>query len=311
LKEVLGEKKGVFMDLLSNGSLCLSDYGLSILPDELEVLKGVRHVILSGNRLTRLPAYFFTNLKFLETMNLSGNKLEHIPPGLTSQLTTLKTLDVSHNQIREITPDISQLVNLTVLRIHGNRIVILPLEVSKLSKLNELTLDISKMKTPPSDLCRSVYDASAASERGGDILREVGIKQIFRFLQKINKEKPHHAVKVLLLGQENVGKSSLVKALKRAKCISSAKPAGLNRERTTVDVHAASSYKLMVHNLDAKVKEGTSEEYHSIRFSCWDFSGQVRFLLDQFCCNDQYNHSSRRFITTPINSFWREKRGYI
>ena len=265
------------MEQLSNGSLSLNDYGLSILPDELEVLKGVRHVILSGNRLTRLPAYFFTNLQFLETMNLSGNKLEHIPPGLTSQLTTLKALDVSHNQIRELTPDISQLVNLTVLRIHGNRITILPLEISKLTKLGELTLDISKMKTPPSDLCRSsLPDTSAASERGEDVLREGGIKQIFRFLQKINKQKVHHAVKVLLLGQENVGKSSLVKAIKRAKSVSSSRLVGLNRERTTVDLHSAlPSYGLVMHHFDVKVKEGSSEESHSVRFSCWDFSGQV------------------------------------
>lgn len=115
-----------------------------------------------------------TNLSELEVLDLSHNQIVEIPEYLT-QMTTLKELDMSYNEgIEKIPNNLSNLINLEKLNLVGTK-------VSKIKGFN-------KNKSP---------------------------KEIIEFLLfNQNKEKELlNEAKILVLGDENSGKSSLVERM--------------------------------------------------------------------------------------------------
>lgn len=71
-----------------------------IIPNEIGNLKGLEHLSLDGNLLTRLPDSM-SQLSNLRTLNVSENKLTHFPEAINT-LKNLDAVNLSRNKITEI-----------------------------------------------------------------------------------------------------------------------------------------------------------------------------------------------------------------
>lgn len=101
------------------------------------------------------------------------------------------------NALVELPVDIGLLTSLEELRVHNNKLSQLPVSVSALSRLRRITFTGNPLINIPSDF----------PERAADV------RQYLSSLQ----EDPviNSTVKLVVVGQERVGKTSLLKAIKR------------------------------------------------------------------------------------------------
>ena len=179
----------------------------------IEHLKNLTNLYLSDNQIQDIKP--IENLKNLTELNLFNNQIQDITPiehlrNLTElhlynnqiqditpieHLKELEKLYLSYNQIQDITP-IKHLKNLTVLHLSGNQIQdITPIE--HLKKLTQLILSKNPIKNIPTNILNS-----SAQE----IIRWLNENQ----KQPEHKKQPLKDIKVLLLGNTNIGKSNLL-----------------------------------------------------------------------------------------------------
>jgi hypothetical protein len=136
-------------------------------------------------------------------------------------LTRLKLLRLSYNQLSTLPPMLGQLVNLEALHINNNRvrpghaalrwcadvclvwaqITAVPPMFGLMRKLTTLTLQENPLESP----AKAIVDK--------------GTKAVMEFLraQLSNPSQLHNRVKVCIVGQENVGKTTLAEAIRREK----------------------------------------------------------------------------------------------
>ena len=174
-------------------ALDLSGNSFTALPPEIGHLINLKEFDLSGNSFTALPSEIghLTNLKALY---LGGNNLTALPPEIT-RLTNLERLDFWHNHFTALPPEITCLINLTVLDLSGNGLTALPPEIGHLTNLEHLYLRGNPLTlTIPSELVEH-----------GDA------RAILDFYRAVWEEgRPLNEVRVLVVGQPSVGKTSIV-----------------------------------------------------------------------------------------------------
>lgn len=133
-------------------------------------------------------------------LDLSRSCISALPTDI-SILTRLTELDLHSNELKTIPPQISDLTNLTVLDIsHNPQLESLPVQLWRLTNLQKLNLE----GTSPSifvDGLKPNMDTSA-------ILSHLKQQASTPTMQASAR------LKLMLVGQENVGKTSLAKALK-------------------------------------------------------------------------------------------------
>ena len=161
------------------GSLNLMNAGISSLrPDDFAGLANLQGLILSGNRLTMLPAGIFFGLTNLETLQLDNNQLQSLsedlfagltnlqslvlsrnrlttlPANIFSGLTNLETLQVTRNQLQSLSEDLfAGLANLRTLLLSGNQLTTVPADIfSGLTNLETLRLVNNQLLSLPEDL---------------------------------------------------------------------------------------------------------------------------------------------------------------
>ena len=200
-------------------TLDLRNNQLKSLPSEIGQLANLIDLNLKGNQLTGLPPEM-AQLTNLAVLDLKINQLTDLPPEIV-QLTNLAVLDIGYNELTVVVPEIAQLIsltefnigyneltvvvpemaqltNLTVLNLRANQLTSLPLEIAQLTNLKELDLRDNSLPIPPEILAKT-------SE-------PVVILKYYQHYQLGQKQTLNEA-KVLLVGQGNVGKTSLVQRL--------------------------------------------------------------------------------------------------
>ncbi|MFM2482065.1 leucine-rich repeat domain-containing protein [Celerinatantimonas sp. YJH-8] len=132
--------------------LDLRGYGLTTLPDEALLLKNIKQLILSDNKLdseqVALIAKAFPNLEKLE---LDNNQISELPSEI-KQLVHLTVLNISANQLTTLSPDIGKLTQLTGLDMSGNQFTQLPPEIGRLTKLTRLDMDHNQLTQLPPEI---------------------------------------------------------------------------------------------------------------------------------------------------------------
>ena len=182
----------------------------------------------------------FQNLK---SLHLTNCKLEELPQLLIETAPHLEELDVSCNKIAKLSEHISKLTKLTKLVLSFNRFQILPVSVGKLDKLEVLQCNNNHLTGIPSslsDLSQSLevlildenkIELSGLPNSIVDLLKKlkrfsfkknpltvgllsVSTNDVIAYLEEV-RENPeqNREVKLAIVGQEGVGKSSLVNAL--------------------------------------------------------------------------------------------------
>jgi Leucine-rich repeat (LRR) protein/GTPase SAR1 family protein len=205
---------------LSNlSSLSLASNNLLSVPGVIEKMKSLRRIDLSHNRLDRALPNGLYMLPKLEGLVVSSNKLGDLPAELclakglvelywddnraklvhdaVYTLTKLKKLKLSRNEISEISERSSRLQCLDLLDLESNQLDVLPHQLFSLPHMNEKTLLISKNPF-----------ASVPPE-----IRYAGTSQIFRFLSLLSEKAAWRRMKLMFVGNGNIGKTSLKRAL--------------------------------------------------------------------------------------------------
>jgi internalin A len=239
-------------------TLDLTGNQLTALPPEITQLTNLQTLRLGRNRLSILPPEI-TQLTNLQTLDVTGNLLSILPPEIT-QLTNLQTLDLGHNRLRVLPPEITQLTNLQTLHLGHNRLSILPPEITQLTNLQTLDLTGNQLTTLPSELALLLKDGlklDLGYNPLADPLLELigrGSDALAAYLTSLEDVVAQFEAKVLLVGEGNVGKTSLVASLLGA-------PFVANRETTHgIEVHPVT------------VRHPGLDVDMTIR--TWDFGGQ-------------------------------------
>jgi len=187
---------------------------LTEVPSGILRLTGLQRLDLGNNRLTQLPPEIgrLTSLKELDlgsvdqpTLPLEfkhlanrGNRLTQLPPEI-GQLTSLEQLNLSENNLTELPPEIGRLTNLKKLDLSDNQLTRFPRQLADaLNSYLVLNLKGNPLNEPFSEL----------AERGAEALAT--------YLHSLEAAVPLYEAKVILVGEGNVGKTSLVAALSGA-----------------------------------------------------------------------------------------------
>lgn len=167
----------------------------------LAPLVNLEYLNLSNNNLTSLRG--LDSLKSLKTLHLNNNYIKQLAP--LAALTSLEYLNVSNNLVSQTDP-VSFLTNLRTLDLHNNQItnisplvdLIEKIGISK-SKWQVNTINIAKnpLELPPMAMVELGKDAVL------NTIREIRLRGKF-----INRQ-----IKVILVGNSEVGKSTLLKYL--------------------------------------------------------------------------------------------------
>jgi Leucine-rich repeat (LRR) protein len=177
--------------------LDISHLAFPVVPSRVFLLTALVELHLHHNRLASLPTDM-SRLERLLVLDVSHNAITYIPLEI-ARCSALECLNLAHNQLKELTPVVGKLQNLTMLDISANPLRELPPSVGQLTRLKSLLIEGVELDNVP----KEIYQAGDSSAVRG-------------FLLDISKGcEPLWRVKLMVAGQENVGKTSLLKCLTR------------------------------------------------------------------------------------------------
>lgn len=244
-----------WMTQLNLTYLCASTNPFDGFPAVLFEMDRLQNLDLYRCGLTSIPSDI-RSMGSLASLNIGANELRDLPDELIDldQLETLKLGgSFGGNPLERVPGVVPRLGNLRSLGLRGCRITDLPAEVGKMSALE--LLDLSDNPLNP--------ELEAASAQGLDAVRTY-------LLAKVEGSVILDEVKLVLVGEGDVGKTSLLGALRGDPWIE-------NRVTThgvEVDV---SSFRVT-----------DPDDGATITFNAWDFGGQ-----------DIYKHTHQMFFTAP------------
>jgi len=171
------------------------DCDLDAIPDFITGLKKLKILNLEGNKINYIPSYL-SEVRKLEILNLSRNEIEEISEEFFT-LKKLKSLNLSSNYLYKLSKNIKALSSLENFNLSSNDIIEIPKELLTLTNLTKLN-----------------FEYNPVSQIKGFSLNE-SPKEMIEFLL-LNQEKELVALneaKLLVVGDENAGKSSLVERM--------------------------------------------------------------------------------------------------
>jgi Leucine-rich repeat (LRR) protein/GTPase SAR1 family protein len=275
--------------------LNLSLNKLTTLPPSLGQLTQLKHLLVNVNEFDELPEVI-AKLCYLQTLKIGNsqhkvtigslpkwlNNLDKLVnlgiwymgvteiPSWINELTEMIGLDLTGNMLTDIPSSLAQLKYLTELYLGENQLVDLPPFLAQLEHLEKLDLD----HNPLNPALQSAY------AQGLD-----AVKAYLRSLE--TNAEPLYEAKLVLVGEGNVGKTTLLKALKSEK----GEGAPKKDERTTHGV------EIDIHGLKLPHPEKNGVE---IQLNAWDFGGQ-----DVYRVTHQF-FFSRRSLYLLV---WEPRRG--
>ena len=193
---------------ISNNQICE-------LPNNISNLINLKRLVLRNNKFTFFPEVIF-NFFNLEGLILSNNSIELIPSGIAC-LKKLTLLDISFNRLSALPTEIFELKTFAILAANDNSINTLPKEIGKSEKLEFLKLSNNKIKKLPDNLLKLeklfIFDIEdnllPIPDLSFHLLNPKEKVQTLLAIQN-SKSSPLKQAKVLVVGDERVGKTSII-----------------------------------------------------------------------------------------------------
>ncbi|MBN2003102.1 MAG: GTP-binding protein [Anaerolineae bacterium] len=257
--------------LIELHALYLDDNQLTTLPPKIGQLTNLWELELSSNRLASLPPQI-GQLVTLEELGLSGNQLTALPPEI-GKLTELGGLHLNGNRLITFPSQIAQLTALYALNLRGNRLTTLPPEIGQLTALTSLDLGGNGLTTLPPEIVQLTSLIYLDLRDNPDLPLPPEILENYLDAQTIlrawldyltGQKRPLNEVKLVLVGESEVGKTSLVNRLRY----------------DTFDPNSEKTEGIAIHKW--QIANGKSQSQPSrnkppasrIRVNVWDFGGQ-------------------------------------
>lgn len=211
-KKALDIAKLKIQDCIKSKSQILELQGLGLfeIPEEISKIKNLLVLNLNNNNLSDIEV--IANQKSIKELFLINNKISNIEH--FKSLTNLTTLELSSNEIIEI-ESLAKLVNLEKLLLNNNRIVninaLKHLKMLRVLTLNDNPINIKlKNLKPIVNQWKSIETLHLPINIAGipeGIERDINaIKEFF----KASRTEKNNVLKIILIGNTTVGKSSLV-----------------------------------------------------------------------------------------------------
>ncbi|MEU5870151.1 COR domain-containing protein [Glycomyces sp. NPDC047369] len=233
------------------------------LPAPITALTGLTWLELSRIGLTELPDAIGRLVNLIH-LGLGDNRLRTLPRSIAA-LTALDRLNLNGNQFKELPEHIGALTELTRLDAEGNGLRTLPRSLFRLEKLAVLHLDGNLL---------------SAEQRGA---AETGLPELRKLIERTDVEgADSRESKLVLVGEGEVGKSSLLAAMR-------GEPFDPDRGST--------------HGIEVKTLElagPTADPATAIALNAWDFGGQKA-----------YRPTHQLFFTAPAVYVvvWKARQG--
>ena len=230
--------------------LDLSDHRLSRFPDEILELVQLQTLDLHDNQITHIPASIaqltqlsrldlshnqikqlpdsLKQLEQLQVLNLGHNALDNYPNVLT-HLKRLQVLNLRHNHLQTLPQHIGEFALLQELYLGNNQIETIPLELTELKQLRCLDLAHNKLLKLPAEITnlsqesrlkplKRLYLQSNPLPIPPEILNKVNhpheiIHYYLQVTAQMENKQPLNEAKILLIGEGEVGKTSVSKRL--------------------------------------------------------------------------------------------------
>ena len=220
--------------------------------DSISYLTGLSQLELRGCNVTSWPKGI-EQLVSLRVLDLGDNKIPTIGAQFCSQVTTLTKLLIDQNLLTTLPDEIGAMTSLLTLNLKQNNILELPLSFRHLSALDkDFHIDAENIRMPPKEVVKQ------------------GCKNIRQFLESlVDGSSPCYRTKLLVVGQENVGKTSLVRQLRNpSKSVKKAGAVGVSKQ-----VPPISTDGIDIENLNFACNIAGGQKI-SLELSVWDFAGQ-------------------------------------
>ena len=271
-------------DLNALLTLDLRDSQISALPASIGVLSTITRLDLSGTKLTTLPESI-GGLTTLTALDLHGTPLIALPESIGG-LTRVTKLDLSGTRLTTLPKSIAGLTGLTELNLRGSRLTALPETIGDLAGLSLLDLGDNRLSSLPIRLANPLekrlqlkVDGNPLDDPLPDLVAR-GASDLAAYLRSLVDAMPQYEAKLLLVGEGNVGKTSLVATLMNHAFV---------RDRPTTHGIEISPISFRHPHLD-----------RDITLRAWDFGGQeVYRVTHQF-------FFSRRALYVVV---WKAREG--
>jgi len=194
----LGGLSKEFGDLANLIRLYLDFNNLNSVPSSFAQLQRLEELTLNFNSFTEFPEEI-CSLIALKKLNMEGNQLTFLPNTI-SQLNQLTELNLKQNKLESLPASIGQMTMLVSINLMNNNLTSLRPTMGLLVNLNSLKLDGNRIKTPPPEI------------------QSQGLKPMLLYLKDLIKgQEQCYKMKLMIVGQENVGKTTLLKTLREKK----------------------------------------------------------------------------------------------
>lgn len=222
--------------------LCLQDNELTSVPSYLLELQNLCELILAKNKLTNLPECQQWSSSLI-ALDLSQNRIVALPANIRAA--RIRNLNLASNELTSVPLCICNFLTLQSLDLSDNKdIQTLPVQMGRLKELMELNLTgLKKLREPPKDVIQNA-------------------KECIQYLgNKLYSLKPFYRIKLVIVGMQNRGKTTLAAKLQGRECG--------NESTVGVDI-SEWEYKPTI------MKK-------SFTFNVWDFGGQEEYYATHQC----------------------------
>ncbi|KAF6019473.1 hypothetical protein EB796_022215 [Bugula neritina] len=222
----LHELRALNLSQNSIKSTSASDY--SGLPKDLAKLKHLQIVAISECNLRYVPAVLFECIA-ITRLDLSRNKFQMLPPEI-GNLVDLEYLNMSETSIKSLPPEIAFCEKLQELNMYGNILEMLPETMRELHELTELKINARSFHSNLDDYMNKLLrNGNIKSQHIPSVLFDIPelrtliwmVPGSTVYLRKTVIKRTEHLqpVKLILLGQQGCGKTTLNRTISSAaKC---------------------------------------------------------------------------------------------